>query len=252
MPDECIHGLEAGLCDLCYPKAKPEVAPVATTTRTTTRRRTPAVPRTAGVGTPDHKVGEQRLYHVTHISNLAGIIEAGSIVAPATPALDASSPENRDARRNITLEGATVADYVPFFLSPNSTIWSQIRAGADDPRLSREVRDLPPAEFVILVSTVKVATALESAISVSDGDPSSIYTRFGTTPETNDRTLRKLRADDALLLEGELLIRDAFPFDQIALIGVANDRARDAVREILQTAMHEPKVAVYPPWFARA
>jgi len=87
---------------------------------------------------------------------------------------------------------------------------------------------------------------------VSDGDPSSIYTRFGTTSETNDRTLRKLRADDALLLEGELLVRDAFPFDQIALVGVANDRARDAVREILQTAVHEPKVAVYPPWFARA
>ena len=39
-------------------------------------------------------------------------------------------------------------------------------------------------------------------------------------------------------------------FDSIALIGVANDRVRDQVRDMLSRAGgYAPKVAVYPPWF---
>jgi hypothetical protein len=248
LPEECIHGLEAGLCDVCYPKPVP-IALVTATSTTATRTRTPAVKRTAGVGKPDHKVGEQRIYHVTHVSNLAGIIEADALVADASPTVDASSPENRAARRDTPVDGVTtVADYVPFFLSPNATVWAAIRAQEADSRLSREIRDLPAGEFIILVSTVKVASTMH--IAVADGDAANTYTRFGTTPETNDRTLRKLRADDDLILSGELLVRERFPFDQLALIGVANDRARDAVRDILQAAAHEPKVSIYPPWFS--
>ncbi len=246
MPDECIHGLEAGLCDVCYPKPVPVV--VASTTTTTTRTRT-AQPRTAGVGRPDHKVGEQRIYHVTHMNNLAAIIEADGLLANATPVVDVSSAENRSARRDTAVGDATVADYVPFFLSPNAVVWSAIRGQEADPRLSREIRDLPAAEFIIMVSTVKVASTMD--VAVADGDAANTFTSFGTTPETNDRTLRKLRADDEAILAGELLVKDVFPFDQLALIGVANDRARDAVKEILQLAAHEPKVSVYPPWFAR-
>jgi hypothetical protein len=245
LPDECIHGLEAGLCDVCYPKPVP--VPVATAT-TTTRTRA-AQPRTAGVGRPDHKVGEQRIYHVTHMNNLAGIIEAEALLANTTPVVDASSPDNREARRDTAVGTATVADYVPFFLSPNATVWSAIRSQQADPRLSREIRDLPAAEFIILVSTVKVASTMD--VAVADGDAANTFTGFGTTPETNDRVLRKLRADDEAILAGELLVKQSFPFHQLALIGVANDRARDAVKEILQAAAHEPKVAVYPPWFSK-
>jgi hypothetical protein len=247
LPDECIHGLEAGLCDVCYPKPVPVA--VAAAASTTTRTRAAARPRTAGVGRPDHKVGEQRIYHVTHMGNLAAIIESDALVAGVTPAVDASSAQNREARRETTIGTATVADYVPFFLSPNATVWSSIRAQRSDPRLSKEIRDLPAAEFIILVSTVKVASTME--IAVADGDAANTFTRFGTTPEDNDRTLRKLRADEAAILGGELLVRGSFPFDQLALIGVANDRARDAVKDILQAAAHEPKVAIYPPWFAK-
>lgn len=246
MPDECIHGLEAGLCDVCYPKPVP--VPAANAPATTTRSR--AQPRTAGVGRPDHKVGEQRIYHVTHMNNLAAIIEADGLRANVTPTVDASSVANREKRRTTAVgEATTVSDYVSFFLSPNATVWSTIRGQGSDPRLSREIRDLPAADFIIMVSTVKVATTME--VAVADGDAAHVLTNFGTTPDTNDRTLRKLRADDALILTGELLVRESFPFDQLALIGVANDRARDAVKEILQLAAHEPKVSVYPPWFAR-
>jgi hypothetical protein len=65
--------------------------------------------------------------------------------------------------------------------------------------------------------------------------------------------LRKLRNDDnaETIVEAELLVKDAFPFELVTLIGVANDKAREVVRRILRSSEYSPKVAVYPPWFQR-
>lgn len=186
------------------------------------------------------------------MDNLAGIIEHDALIASgrATPVVDASSADNRERRAGRSLGLASVADYVPFFLSPNAAVWSIIRSQQPDPRLSPDLRHHTAAEFVILVSTVKVAATMD--VAVADGDPSKPPTNFGITPDDNDRVLRKLRADDEAILAGEVLVHERFPFDQLALIGVANDRARDLVKDILQAAAHEPKVSVYPPWFAKA
>ncbi len=246
MPDECIHGFAAGLCDTCYPKPVPMLA---TVTATATRSRTATSSRTTVASRADHKVGEQRIYHVTHIDNLPLIIEADALLADASPAVDISSAENRAARRETVLGDGAVSDYVPFFLSPNATVWAALRAQQADARLSPEVRDLPAGEFVILVSTVKVASTME--VAVANGDAANTFTRIANSPDTNDRALRALRANEEAILVAELLVKGAFPFEQVSLIGVANDRARDAVKQVLQLAAHEPKVAVYPPWFGR-
>jgi hypothetical protein len=246
LPDECIHGFAAGLCDTCYPKPVPMLA---TVTATATRSRTATSSRTTVASRADHKVGEQRIYHVTHIDNLPLIIEADALLADASPAVDISSAENRAARRETVLGDGAVSDYVPFFLSPNATVWAALRAQQADARLSPEVRDLPAGEFVILVSTVKVASTME--VAVANGDAANTFTRIANSPDTNDRALRALRANEEAILVAELLVKGAFPFEQVSLIGVANDRARDAVKQVLQLAAHEPKVAVYPPWFGR-
>ncbi|MES2171131.1 MAG: DarT ssDNA thymidine ADP-ribosyltransferase family protein [Actinomycetota bacterium] len=247
MPDECIHGFQAGLCDTCFPKPVPVA--VAASTTTTTRSRTTTTSRSTVSSRADHKVGEQRIYHVTHIDNLPFIIDAGAVLADQSPAVDISSAETRDARRDTPIGDGVVADFVPFFLSPNATVWEALRSGRADPRLSPEVRDIPAGEFVILVSTVKVASTME--VAVADGDAANTFTRFTAAADTNDRALRTLRANDDAILGAELLVKGLFPFEQVSLIGVANDRARDAVKQVLQAAAHEPKVAVYPPWFGR-
>jgi hypothetical protein len=41
------------------------------------------------------------------------------------------------------------------------------------------------------------------------------------------------------------------PFDAITLIGVANNKARDAVKDVLDSSVYTPRVAVFPPWFAK-
>lgn len=280
MNEECIHGLDGELCALCFPPAAPVAstvpavrAPRASRARTAeapTALRTVVAPITTGMAKTkrqDDNVGEQRIYHLTHIRNLPGILATGRLLADGSahwaerPVVDISSPANRDARRDTRVSGPdspVVADHVPFFLSPNALVWEHIRAQSLDPRLSDNAHDAAAFDFVILVSTVKKvldhqAAAEPSAapITVTDGDAAFAATRFGATADTADRMLRTLRGDldsDAIL-KAELLVPGEVPFGLITLIGVANDRVRDAVKPLLATLGHKPKVAVYPPWF---
>jgi len=266
--EECIHGLENGLCDACYPKARPEVAATATITKPrVTRPRVasltaPRRPVSSAAAASADDIGQQRIYHVTHVSNLAGILENGlrADAAEAAPAVDISSAENRDSRRTIVVsdDGATVASYVPFFLSPTSSVWESIRTHNADPRLSLDSESVP-ADFVLLVSSIKTvvdanADVTNAPIVVTDGDAAHALTRFATTPDAGDRVLRKLRADDesGRILAAELLVKDTLAFEHISLITVANDRSRNAVKAILKAAGDTTRVAIHPPWFQTA
>ena len=279
MNEECIHGLDGELCALCFPPAAPvaSTVPVARAPRASRARtpeaptalRTVAAPITTGTAKTkrhDDNVGEQRIYHLTHIRNLPGILATGRLLADTSddwesrPVVDISSSANRDARRQTQVAGPdslAVADHVPFFLSPNALVWENIRAQSLDPRLSDNAHDAAAFDFVILVSTVKKVLDKQAAddaatpFAVTDGDAAFTATRFGSTPDAADTLLRSLRADldSDTILKAELLVPGEFPFGLITLIGVANDRVRDAVKPVLATLSHKPKVAVYPPWF---
>lgn len=272
MIDECIHGLDRDRCDVCSPKvAPPVVAPAKSAPRTasrsapktSTRRQAPraaaatsAAPRRAA-GTssksPTVNIGAQRLHHITHVSNLAAIIASGGLQAGVQPPVDISASDNRDVRRATPVAGpdsASVADYVPFFLSPNARLWEGIRAGSGDPRFSPATTGRAASEFVILVTTVGTQPAAD--VVVADGDAADPRTRFGASVEAWERMLRRVVTDqdsDSLLL-AEFLVKDVVPFEAVSVIGVANDRARDAVRELLAASSHSPRIAVHPPWFA--
>lgn len=200
-------------------------------------------------------LGEQRIFHVTHVSNLASILSSGALTAAARPVTDVSSEEARAARRTTTVAGpdsATVAEHVPFYLSPNARLWESMRAGSPDPRLAPTAHGLAAAEFVILVSTVKTVATDEAAIVVTDGDAVGPLTRFAATDETWKRLLYRLISDteSEALLSAEFLVQDSVPFDAVTLIGVPHDRARDAVKLALADYAYVPRVAVHPPWFA--
>jgi hypothetical protein len=179
-------------------------------------------------------------------------------------AVDISTPETREARRATAVAGTdlSVAHFVPFFLSPTATIWQGIITGAKDPRLSADAKRAAASDFVLLISTVKAlvanhATDEETPTSpyvVTDGDAAGATTRFGVTLPDADALLRRMRADEEskLIERAELLVAGSVAFDQIMLVGVANDRARDAVKAILQEASYSVKAVVYPPWFRPA
>ncbi|GAB2459148.1 hypothetical protein GCM10027029_21330 [Conyzicola lurida] len=275
MGEECIHGLDYGLCDACFPKAAPEIPVAVAKTRVTRPRASsltaPRKPATASsLRNPPVEVGDQRIYHVTHVSNLADILSSGRLLADASdawekrPTVDISSDETRESRRTIVVSDendASVASYVPFFLSPTSSVWVSVRERVADPRLSAATREAVASDYVILVSSVKSVVDAhdaeeaerEAAVVVTDGDAAHTLTRFATTREAGDRVLRKLRADEesVQILAAEYLVKDEFPFELVSLIGVANDKARDAVKAIVKGSGFSTRVAVYPPWFMR-
>lgn len=209
-------------------------------------------------------VGEQRIYHMTHIKNLPGILSGGILQAHSSEAgrptlvVDIAAPDTRETRRTteLTEQEDSVARYVPFFLSPDARLWDSIRSGESDPRLAAEVAGFASTEFVVLVSTIKDVFAHADSVeqveySITNGDAAGVLTRFGTGREGVERMVRGLRANEESeeILDAEFLVKEAFPFELVSLIGVKNERVRDEVKSLLAHSSQRARVAVYPPWF---
>jgi len=243
---ECIHGFENQLCDSCFPKAAP-AKPVTRAASTSRAKRVPGAPRASSTKMP--ALADQRVYHVTHISNLENILLAGQLVAAAqieSPILDVSSPLTREMRGTASLStGEAIDRYVPFSLVPESSAWRELRDGAPEPRWSDAARTASSSDFIFLVTTIR---ALGNDAVLADGDAAAGQTRFATDEATMTRMLGNLRADE-LTEDAEVLIHGSFAFDEVQLVGVASDKARDRVKELLDAASFATKVAVYPPWF---
>jgi hypothetical protein len=197
---------------------------------------------------------EQRIYHLTHLSNLADILDEGALVAGAVPTLELSPAGLRDERAEITLPGSgdrSLGSFVPFFLSPETSIWQSLRAGRDHPRLSPSARSADAFEFVFLVSTVRHIVTSEAPFLLADGNVEGDLTRFAATREEAERMLYRLRAEseDTALHNAEFLVEGRLPLESVTLVGVANDKVRQSVRELLAGSDFTPKISVYPPWF---
>lgn len=292
---ECIHGLDEQLCDVCSPKpAPPAPEPKAKTPRapraktTGSLRSSKPAPSARAAGAPVSKpvdVGAHRIFHLTHVRNLAGIAERGALL-PATaaePAFDLSAPDHRERRHAAALPEAavapaetaaglaasaevgpdagpqpatSVADCVPFFTTPESNLWIDMRAGVTDPRLSAAAAQSSAADYVMLATTVaEVAKAATLVLALDEAsDPSVPMT---ADPDAVRRELRRLISidardgDESPLAAVELLAAGPVPVEAVSLIGVANSKARDEVKAVLAEAGLGIRVAVYPPWFVR-
>ncbi|MFE5672419.1 DarT ssDNA thymidine ADP-ribosyltransferase family protein [Agromyces sp. NPDC056523] len=281
MGEECIHGFDEGLCAICSPPPEPEAPARTARTRatrtastgatasrggTSTRASRPAAsarsPRVAGVSAPPLDAGKARLYHLTHIENLARILGAGALLAdagdpPASPVVDVADPAARAYRRSASVgdTGAHVADYVPFLLSTDAHVWDAIRTGTPDPRLTAEAVRRPAADHVLLVTSVAAAAGARlqtpGEVAVSETDAALGGAAIAATWPAAERAIARVTLADegAGLRAAEVLVHGSVPLERIALIAVANDRVRDRVRAALQAVGAKVRVAVYPPWF---
>jgi hypothetical protein len=266
--DECIHGFERELCDICAPRkrepqvdADGQVVTLAPKRRAASRkpeslRSTPALPRDMAASAvaaqsalkPVPVFAQQRVYHWTHVSNLPGILESGEITAGATPTIDVSSEATRALRASVTTaSGAPVADHVPFSLSPHASAWDTLRTGADGYEWSDAARSAKATDFVMLVVPV---SALGDDFVVTEGDAAVQGVRAAVGVDAASSMVRRFSLADPDLLEPEVLVPSRVAFDAVTLVGVPNDKVRDSVKALVADAGgHAPRVAVYPPWF---
>jgi hypothetical protein len=195
--------------------------------------------------------GARRIFHVTHRRNLPGILTAGRVLSDAAgahPVVDISAADNRELRRELSTGSAPVAAFIPFYLVPDALQWEGIRHGDADFRLAESVSSTSPADFILLVSSIRAAG--EGAL-VADGDAADSMTRFSSLAELGGRMPRRLREEEDAMRSAEFLVPGEFPFTAVTLIGVANDKVRSEVRGLLSEHGFAQKVSVYPPWFQR-
>lgn len=249
---DCIHGFEAGMCDICFPRLPPEPV-VAAGARTAPRASTPRTRKAgpvAGVPARLAPFATRRLYHVTHARNLESILLDGEIRAAAggaDPDVDVAAPIVRELRGSTDVgDGRTVADFVPFGLSPDTGRWVELRSGASGTHWSAAARLTSPAQYVLLVAG---ADRIGSDVVVADGDASAPATRF--TIGDPARGVARAAREDPELSTPEVLVAERVPLDALLLIGVPNEPMRTRVRGMFDAVgATPPKIVVHPPWFA--
>ncbi len=244
---ECIHGFDDGLCDICFPRRAPE--PVRTVRAAPTRAaRTPVRPSGTSSAPPSLKLPGRRVFHVTHVNTLESIALEGALVAGASPDVDVSSATARELRATATVpDGRSVADFVAFYLAQEATRWQELRDGAEGTHWSDAARSAKATEFVILAVPVD---ALGSDVVFADGDAAGSVTRFAEGVEAGTQALRRLHNTDPDFRDAELLSAEPVGLESVAIITVANEKVRDAVRGVFQNAdLTAPRIAVYPPAF---
>lgn len=247
---ECIHGFDEGLCDVCFPRTPPE--PTRATRSTSTRApRSGTVTRAAAgpAAPPTLRLAGRRVHHVTHLRTLESIALDGELRAGAEPDVDVSSATTRELRASATVpDGRSVASFVAFQLAQDATRWQELRGGALGSHWSDAARAARPGDFVILAVPVD---ALGADVVFADGDAGAVATRFAAGPDAGTQALRRLHASDPEFRDAELLAAGPVPLDAVAVVTVANDRVRDAVRALFSNAGRPaPRIAVYPPAFA--
>ena len=269
LADECIHGFDDGLCAICFPPPEPEPRPVVAaprTSRSTGGRVSRPASRVAGAAGARTLVEAPvdpktiRIYHVTHVDNVASILGEGALLADtagAKPSVDLSAPDAREFRRSAAVDGtdAVVADYVPFLLSTDAHVWNAVRTGTPDPRLAAGAVERQPADHVILVSSVAGAvgalTDTVGSVVVTDADAAAGGVDAASAWTDVLRMLQRLHREEegSRLHSAEFLVRECLPLERVLLIAVGNDRVRDRVRAALDAVGLRTRVAVYPPWF---
>ena len=207
-----------------------------------------------------------KLYHITHVSNLAPILREGGLVCDRemvdrggpvkTIGMSAIKRRRIDEIEVTCHPGTRVGDYVPFYFCPRSVMLYVIfcrnhpelaYSGGQDPILHLEA-DLHAVVAWARRERVRWAFSLANA--------GAYYAQFRTGLDELDqldwpaiRATDFRAADVKEAKQAECLVHGRFPFDLVERIGVRSAPVREQVEAALAGARHCPRVAVLPGWY---
>lgn len=212
-------------------------------------------------GPPD----KQRIYHITHVDNLPGIIAAGGLLPDSEllrrggPRVSIGMASIKKRRLRIPVSchpGTFVGDYVPFYLCPRSVMLYIIHK-ANDARLAFKGGQ---SRIVHLVTDLQdcVSWACEEGRlwASTTGNASATYAEFSSTVEGFERidweavrTHDWFHPDIKELKQAELLVHGHFPLRQMRGIAVYSDDVRAVAESYLATLDQPPPVRVVREWY---
>lgn len=224
----------------------------------------PSVPREQVPAMPPPP--SPKVYHITHVNNLAGIVAEGGLLSDAElqrrqRSLTAIGMSKIKRRRLDHLEvtchpGTKVGEYVPFYFCPRPVMLYIIHK-ANHPELSYRGGQAP---IIYLQADLRhvVQWAEENGVrwAFSLSNAGASYTEFRNRLDQLDQLnwhairARDFRNPDVKeAKQAEFLVYGQVPFQLVERIGVKNKTVLDQVSRILSGAPWNPLVSIRPGWY---
>lgn len=197
-----------------------------------------------------------RIFHITDLANLPGILATGGLQSDKVMNAKAHSDigYNHIKLRRLTeiqipcCNDAFVGEFVPFYYCPRSPMLYTVNRGSTGRQPGCQ------ATIVHLVSTVEIAWGLGRQWAISDGNAGAYHSSFMADPEAlNTLDWESINSDQwsgkTHQKMAEFLVKDFYPWEGITGIGCFNESAKIELGKILQGANHVPRIAVTPRWY---
>lgn len=200
-----------------------------------------------------------QIYRMIHVENLPRLLEWGGDWSQnqATQRGLSKRPIHHtdimDARQRATIDvppRGVVADYVPFYFGPRSPMLYAIKNGKVEGCKDQK-------EIIYLVSSAEAVAEAKLPFVFTDGHAIIGYVNhFNRLEDLPKVPWDAIRAqywnnlvDGRCKRQSEFLVRDFFPLPLVGGIGVANEKRKAEVEEVLGAAEISMQVKVCSGWY---
>lgn len=201
------------------------------------------------------------IYHITHVDNLPGIIQAGRLWSDtqrirqgfACTNIGYKHIKDRRMRRPVPVSaGGVLGDYVPFNFCSRSVMLYVISRGHEDYNGGQ-------SPIVHLVSSVEAAVDTGWPWAFTDRHAELGYAKYYDDLKDLDKVdwtampMQYWGGDDERKerRQAEFLVHDWFPWTAFDTIAVHDDTIVHRVRQALRGIDHQPVVRVESAWYYR-
>jgi hypothetical protein len=206
-----------------------------------------------------------KIYHITHVDNLAAIISNGALLSDSlmdarggpTAGIGMSNIKSRRLTLPVACHpGTRVGQYVPFYFCPRSIMLFVI-ARANHPELTYRGGQGPIMHLEAdLHRVVAWAEQAGRPWAFSLANAGAVYTEFRNRVSDLDQLdwvaiaaadFRPPEVKEAK--QAEFLVYESFPWTLVERIGVQSRLVQVQVEAAFATAYHRPPVELRPAWY---
>jgi hypothetical protein len=207
-----------------------------------------------------------KIYHITHVDNLAAIAAAECLwsdraridkgLACSLVGMSRIKQRRLDEIEVDCHAGTKVGEYVPFYFCPRSIMLFILHKG-DHPDITYTGGQAPIVHLRADLNTV-IAWAEDKKRRWACSDRNagayvaSFFKRRADLTKINWPAVAKTDFRDTLVKEGkqaEFLLYKSFPWHLIEAIGVQNPTIQTKVQAALRSVVHRPPVTVETSWY---
>ena len=207
-----------------------------------------------------------KVYHITHVNNLAGMVADGVVWSDAvmiarggpTHAIGMSEIKRRRVEElEVSVHpGTKVGDYVPFYFCPRSVMLFVIHC-ANNPSLTYRGGQGPIVHLESdLETVVEWAEAQNRLWAFSLSNAGARYTSFRADLDDLDALdWTAIASNDfrgAAVKEpkqSEFLLHESFPLELVERVGVLSNGVRITTQQMLAGTPYRPRIEVQPSWY---